>query len=140
MGIFALIGRMVGPKKSRAAAAGCCVQAAGQNGDAAASRSAPACGCGGETAAVDRCSRTPCRNPDGTFPAGSTLLQTAEGREYRVRGIATDDEELDAFLFTLGCFAGASVTVVACHRGGCVVALRDGRYNLDDRLAGAILI
>ena len=46
-------------------------------------------------------------------PAGSTLLQTAEGREYRVRGIATDDEELDAFLFTLGCFAGAFLTARA---------------------------
>lgn len=62
------------------------------------------------------------------------------GREYIIRAIDTDDEEMDAFLFSLGCFSGEPITVVSRRRGGCVVAIRDGRYTIDDHLAGAILV
>lgn len=68
-------------------------------------------------------------------------LNDAEtGREYIIRAIATDDGEMDAFLFSLGCFSGEPITVVSRRKGGCVVAIRDGRYTIDDQLAGAIRV
>ena len=69
-----------------------------------------------------------------------TLLDAEEGKEYIVKGIATDDEELEAFLFSLGCYAGEPITVVSHLKGGCVVSIKDGRYNIDYQLAEAILI
>ena len=63
-----------------------------------------------------------------------------EGREYIIREIATEDEELDAFLFSLGCYSGEPITVIAHLKGGCVVSIKDGRYNIDNQLASAILI
>ena len=68
------------------------------------------------------------------------LLSAQEGREYLIRRIDTDDEELDAFLFSLGCYSGEPITVISRRRGGCTVAIKDGRYNIDNLLAGAILI
>jgi ferrous iron transport protein A len=68
-------------------------------------------------------------------------LKTAqEGKEYIIRGIETDDEELDAFLFSLGCYSGEPITVVSRRRGGCTVSIKDGRYNIDDQLAEAIIV
>ena len=69
-----------------------------------------------------------------------TLLDAAEGKEYIIRGIETDDEELDSFLFSLGCYSGEPITVVSRKRSNCVVAIKDGRYNIDNPLAEAILI
>ena len=69
-----------------------------------------------------------------------TLLNATEGTEYIIRQICTDDEELDAFLFSLGCYAGEPITVVSHLRGGCVVSIKDGRYNIDNQLAQAIII
>ena len=68
------------------------------------------------------------------------LLQATEGIEYIVRGIETDDEELNAFLFSLGCYSGEPITVIAHRKCGCVVSIKDGRYNIDNELASAILI
>ncbi len=68
------------------------------------------------------------------------LKQAEDGKEYIVRGIETDDEELNAFLFSLGCYTGEHITVVRHLKGGCVVAIKDGRYNIDNQLAEAILI
>ena len=66
-------------------------------------------------------------------------LWSAElGREYIITKISTDDEELDAFLFTLGCYSGEPITVISRRRGGCVVSIKDGRYNIDPALAKAI--
>ncbi len=68
-------------------------------------------------------------------------LNTAEiGKEYIIRSIETNDEELDAFLFSLGCYSGEPITVVSRKRSNCVVAIKDGRYNIDNHLADAILI
>ena len=68
-------------------------------------------------------------------------LSTAEeGKEYIVQGIETDDEELDAFLFSLGCYSGEPITVISHLKGGCVVSIKDGRYNIDNELAAAILV
>lgn len=68
------------------------------------------------------------------------LLNAEEGREYIVDRIETDDEELDAFLFSLGCYSGEPITVVARRRGGMTVSIKDGRYNIDPQLAEAIII
>ena len=69
-----------------------------------------------------------------------TLLNADIGKEYMIRGIVTDDEELDAFLFSLGCYSGEPITVVAHKKGGCIVSIKDGRYTIDNQLASAIEI
>ena len=68
------------------------------------------------------------------------LTQAQEGKEYIIQRIETDDEELDAFLFSLGCYSGEPITVVSRRRGGCTVAIKDGRYNIDNQLAEAIVV
>ena len=68
------------------------------------------------------------------------LLCVEEGREYIVDCIETDDEELDAFLFSLGCYSGEPITVISKRRGGLTVSIKDGRYNIDNELGAAILV
>lgn len=68
------------------------------------------------------------------------LSQAVAGKEYIIQRIATDDEELDAFLFSLGCYSGEPITVISRRRGGLTVSIKDGRYNIDNQLAEAILI
>ena len=68
------------------------------------------------------------------------LTNAQEGKEYIIRAIETDDEEMDAFLFSLGCYTGEPITVISHLKGGCVVSIKDGRYNIDHQLALAILI
>ena len=63
-----------------------------------------------------------------------------EGKQYIIRGIETDDEELDAFLFSLGCYSGEPITVISRRRGNCIVSIKDGRYTIDDPLAAAIVV
>lgn len=69
-----------------------------------------------------------------------TLKNANEGKEYIIREIQTEDEELNAFLFSLGCYVGEAITVVAHRRGGCTVSIKDGRYNIDSQLADSIVI
>lgn len=69
-----------------------------------------------------------------------TLKDAIEGQEYIIKEIQTDDEELDAFLFSLGCYSGEAITVVSHLKGSSVVAIKDSRYNIDNQLAEAILI
>ena len=69
-----------------------------------------------------------------------TLANANAGEEYIIKDIVTDDEELDAFLFSLGCYSGEPITVIKHLRGGCVVSIKDGRYNIDNDLAAAIAI
>ncbi len=68
------------------------------------------------------------------------LRQAKEGTEYIIKSIKTDDEELDAFLFSLGCYSGEPITVVAHRKSGCTVSVKDGRYNIDVQLAEAIIV
>ncbi len=68
------------------------------------------------------------------------LSVAVENKEYIIQGIETDDEDLDAFLFSLGCYAGEPITVVSRRRGGCTVSIKDGRYNIDNQLAEAIIV
>ena len=69
-----------------------------------------------------------------------TLKQAEVEKEYIIKQIVTDDEELDAFLFSLGCYAGEKITVISHLKGGCVVSIKDARYNIDNELAQAIEI
>ena len=62
------------------------------------------------------------------------LRDAVEGKEYVVRQIDTEDEDLNAFLFSLGCYSGEAITVVSHLKGGCIVSIKDGRYNIDHQL------
>lgn len=66
------------------------------------------------------------------------LRNAVLGKEYIIRGVCTDDEELNQFLFSLGCYTGEPITVVSRKRGSCTVSIKDGRYCIDDQLAEAI--
>lgn len=68
------------------------------------------------------------------------LAEAQEGKEYIIQQIATEDEELDEFLFSLGCYSGEPITVVSRLKNSCVVSIKDGRYNIDNQLASAIII
>ena len=68
------------------------------------------------------------------------LKAAEEGKEYIIRAIETDDEELDAFLFSLGCYSGEPITVIAHRKSGCTVSVKDGRYSIDNQLAEAIIV
>ena len=68
-------------------------------------------------------------------------LKTAqEGKEYIIQGIETDDEELNMFLFSLGCYSGEPITVISRRRSSCTVSIKDGRYTIDHQLAEAIRV
>jgi len=69
-----------------------------------------------------------------------TLKEAVEGTEYIIQKIETDDDELNAFLFSLGCYSGEVITVVSHLKGSCVVSIKDGRYNIDNQLAEAIIV
>lgn len=68
------------------------------------------------------------------------LSSAEEGKEYIIQRIETDDEELDAFLFSLGCYSGEPITVVSRMKNSCTVSIKDGRYNIDKELAEAIIV
>ena len=69
-----------------------------------------------------------------------TLREAEEGKEYIIKSIETDDDELDAFLFSLGCYSGEGITVISHRKSGCTVSIKDGRYNIDEQLADAIIV
>ena len=68
------------------------------------------------------------------------LNDAVEGKEYVIKSVETHDDELNAFLFSLGCYSGEVITVVSHLKGGCVVSIKDGRYNIDRQLAEAIIV
>ena len=69
-----------------------------------------------------------------------TLFEAQEGTEYIIRSILTEDEDMDAFLFSLGCYSGEPITVISRKKSSCVVSIKDARYTFDKQLAQAILI
>ncbi|MBQ7364368.1 MAG: ferrous iron transport protein A [Clostridia bacterium] len=69
-----------------------------------------------------------------------TLRDAEVGKEYIIKSIETGDEELEAFLFSLGCYSGEAITVVTRRRSSCVLSIKDGRYNIDNQLAEAIFV
>ena len=68
------------------------------------------------------------------------LLEADVGKTYTVKEINTDDDEMTAFLFRLGCYSGEPVTVISKKKKGCVVAIKDGRYSFDKFLASAVML
>lgn len=68
------------------------------------------------------------------------LTEAQTEKEYIIRDIATDDDEMNAFLFSLGCYSGEAITVISHLKGGCIVSIKDGRYTIDNQLAEAIII
>ena len=68
------------------------------------------------------------------------LMNADAGVEYIIKDIVSEVEELNSFLFSLGCYSGESITVIAHKKGGCVVSIKDARYNIDNDLAQAISI
>ncbi len=68
------------------------------------------------------------------------LTKALEEKEYVIKDIRTDDDELNSFLFSLGCYSGETITVISHIKGGCIVSIKDGRYNIDTELAKAIII
>lgn len=68
------------------------------------------------------------------------LKEAQKGKEYIIQRIETGDEELNAFLFSLGCYSGEAITVVSQLKGGCIVSIKDGRYHIDNQLAEAIIV
>lgn len=68
------------------------------------------------------------------------LVDAKVGEEYIVKNIDAQDEELKSFLFSLGCYSGEPITVISHIKGGCVVSIKDARYNMDTDLAGAISV
>ena len=68
-------------------------------------------------------------------------LTNAEiGKEYISQSIDTQDDELNSFLFTLGCYSGQAITVLANKKNGIVISIKDSRYNIDLNLANLISI
>ena len=69
-----------------------------------------------------------------------SIYKADEGKEYTIKKLITGDADMDAFLFSLGCFEGEPITVISRRRSGCVVSIKDGRYSIDRQLAEAILV
>lgn len=69
-----------------------------------------------------------------------TLLDAEPGRTYIIREINTDDDEMNSFLFRLGCYQGEPITLISKKKKSCIVVIKDGRYNLDKMLSEAIII
>lgn len=68
------------------------------------------------------------------------LRKVNEGEEYIIKEINTNDEELDSFLFSLGCYIGEPITVISRLKSCCIVSIKDGRYTIDNPLAEAIIV
>ncbi|MDO5025388.1 MAG: FeoA family protein [Trueperella sp.] len=68
------------------------------------------------------------------------LFAAEVGRTYLIRQIATDDPEMDAFLFRLGAYSGETITVVSKKRRSCIVAIKNSRYSIDKKLAQKVLV
>ena len=68
------------------------------------------------------------------------LMQAQREKVYIIKEIKTNDEELNAFLFSLGCYSGESVVVITHLKGSCIISVKDGRYNIDKQLAEAIIV
>ena len=68
------------------------------------------------------------------------LFQGEIGKQYIIKKIETQDEELDVFLFTLGCYSGEPINKVSQTKNFCIVYIKDARYSIDKELAQAIIL
>ena len=69
-----------------------------------------------------------------------SLLDAEPGQPYIVKDIKSDDDEMNSFLFRLGCYQGEPITLISKKKKSCIVVIKDGRYNLDKMLSEAIVI
>lgn len=69
-----------------------------------------------------------------------TLMNAEPGRTYIIKEINTEDDEMNSFLFRLGCYEGEPITLISKKKKSCIVVIKDGRYNLDQMLSEAIII
>ena len=69
-----------------------------------------------------------------------TLINAEPGQTYIIKEINTEDDEMNSFLFRLGCYPGEPITLISKKRKSCIVVIKDGRYNLDQMLSEAIII
>ncbi|MBR5478700.1 MAG: ferrous iron transport protein A [Clostridia bacterium] len=69
-----------------------------------------------------------------------TLREAIEGKTYIIQTVDTEDAELNAFLFSLGCYSGEPITVISRKKSGLIVSIKDGRYSIDNPLAEAIIV
>ena len=69
-----------------------------------------------------------------------TLNNAELCKEYIIDSVDTSgDDEMESFLFSLGCYSGEAITVIDKKRN-LVVAIKDARYNIDPELACAIKV
>ncbi|MFW6287210.1 MAG: FeoA family protein [bacterium] len=70
----------------------------------------------------------------------TNLTEATANKEYIIKEIKTDDQELKNFLFTLGCYEGEKVTVISVLADNFVISVKDARYSIDKDLAEAIIV
>ncbi len=70
----------------------------------------------------------------------TNLTEAEINKEYTIKKIQADDEELKNFLFTLGCYAGEEITIISILAENYVISVKDARYSIDQDLAEAIII
>ena len=68
------------------------------------------------------------------------LILAEIGKEYIVKQVNTFDDELNSFLFSLGCYSGEAITIISKRKSGMVVVIKDARYSIDNALAKAIVV
>ena len=68
------------------------------------------------------------------------LILAEIGKEYIVKQVNTFDDELNSFLFSLGCYSGETITIISKRKSGMVVVIKDARYSIDNALAKAIVV
>ena len=69
-----------------------------------------------------------------------TLLDAEIGKTYIIKEINTEDDEMNSFLFRLGCYPGEPITLISKKKKSCIVVIKDSRYNLDQLLSEAIVL
>jgi Fe2+ transport system protein FeoA len=69
-----------------------------------------------------------------------SLSNSKTNKEYTIKEVKTNDEELKSFLFTLGCYKGETVTLLSILGENYVIHVKDARYSIDKDLADAIIV
>ncbi|MGL5717064.1 MAG: FeoA family protein [Paraclostridium sp.] len=67
------------------------------------------------------------------------LAQAQTGNLYMIKAV-NGNEEINNFLFTLGCFEGEDISVVKKMRSNYIINVKGGRYGIDTDLAEIIEI
>ena len=68
------------------------------------------------------------------------LTQANENTTHIISGIETEDEDMKAFLFSLGCYKGQEISLITKKKHSLVISLKEARYNIDTCLGEAIKI